>query len=119
TDGSEQAEKPMRILVVDDHADGANSLCMVLTVFGHDVRVARDGPHAFETIKTFEPEVAIVDIGLPGMSGYEVARKLRTLPATRGATLIALTGYGQDEDRRRALDAGFDHHLTKPVQPLD
>ena len=118
-EGVQRAVTPLRILVVDDHADGANSLQMVLARFGHEVRVAPDGAKALTAVKTFRPDVAIIDIGLPTMSGYEVARRLRTLPTTRDATLIALTGYGQDEDRRRALEAGFDHHLTKPVQPLD
>ena len=82
---------------------------------GHDVRVARDGPGALEAATIHEPEVAFLDIGLPGMSGYELARRLRSHPAMERALLVAMTGYGQQEDRRRSQEAGFDYHLVKPT----
>jgi PAS domain S-box-containing protein len=104
-----------RVLVVDDNVDSAESLAMLLKVNGHEVRVAYDGPAALLEAAAFMPEVVLLDIGLPGMSGYEVARKLRELPEAKGALLVAQTGWGQAEDRRRSKEAGFDHHLVKPV----
>lgn len=86
---------------------------------GHDVRVAHDGPAALEAAHAYRPEVVLLDIGLPGMTGYEVARRLRQEPPAGLALLIALTGYGQEEARRRSSEAGFDVHLTKPVDPAD
>ena len=82
---------------------------------GHEVRLAHDGPEALVEAAAFDPEVVLLDIGLPTMDGYEVARRLRADPATAGAALIALTGWGQQDDRRRSREAGFDHHLVKPV----
>jgi PAS domain S-box-containing protein len=108
-----------RILVVDDNEDVADSLALVLRLGGHDVRVAHDGPAALEAAHAYRPEVVLLDIGLPGMTGYEVARRLRQQPPAGLALLIALTGYGQEEDRRRSCEAGFDVHLTKPVDPAD
>jgi len=105
---------PMRILVADDNRDAADSLQRVLALFGHEVRVAYDGETAVRISGEFRPRVAILDIGMPGTDGYEVARSLRR---QGGVTLVALTGWGQDADRRRAADAGFDHHLIKPVDP--
>jgi two-component system CheB/CheR fusion protein len=84
---------------------------------GHEVQVAFSGPTALEAAAAFAPEVVLLDIGLPGLDGYEVARSLRQQRRTAKATLVALTGYGQEEDRRLAREAGFDHHLTKPVDP--
>jgi len=102
-----------RILVVDDNHDSAESLALLLELQGHDVRTAFTGPAAIETASAFRPEIVLLDIGLPGMDGYEVARRLRAdLGRVR---LIALTGYGRDEDRDRSREAGFDHHLVKPV----
>jgi len=103
------------ILVVDDNRDAADSLALLLGLEGHEVRVAYAGRAALQTANEFTPDVAVLDLGLPDMSGYEVARQLRQNPALTGITLIALTGWGQQEHRRRALDAGFDHHVTKPV----
>src|SRR5207249_1563474 len=108
---------PRRILVVDDTVDAAESLAKLLELTGHDVRTARDGPAALEAARIYRPEVVLLDIGLPGMDGYEVARRLRKQPATEHVRLVALTGYGQAEDRRRSREAGFDHHLVKPVDP--
>lgn len=104
-----------RILIVDDNVDTAESLGMLLGLEGHVVRVAHDGPSALRAAEEFRPEVVLLDIGLPRMDGYQVARHLRERPETATAALVALTGYGQDEDRRRTRDAGFDAHLLKPV----
>jgi two-component system, OmpR family, response regulator len=110
---------PYRVLVVDDNDDSAASMAMLLQIYGHDARVANDGERCLEVAREFAPHAVVLDIGLPGMDGYEVARRLRELPQTREALLIALTGYGHAEDRRRALEAGFNHHLVKPVDPND
>ena len=107
------------VLVVDDNDDSAASMAMLLQIYGHDARVANDGERCLEVAREFAPHAVVLDIGLPGMDGYEVARRLRELPQTREALLIALTGYGHAEDRRRALEAGFNHHLVKPVDPND
>jgi PAS domain S-box-containing protein len=106
-----------RALVVDDNVDAADSLALLLRLGGYDVRTANDGPTALEIVPELRPEIVLLDIGLPGMNGYEVARQLRLMPACQGAVLIALTGYGQAEDRRRSQEAGIDHHLVKPVDP--
>jgi signal transduction histidine kinase len=106
-----------RILVVDDNVDSAESLAMVLRVTGHQVRTAHDGAEALEVAAQFAPEIVLLDIGLPKMNGYEVARVLRSRYPDRDILIVALTGYGQEEDRRRSREAGFDHHLVKPVQP--
>ena len=113
--GDVKNSTPRRILVVDDYPRVAETLMRMLAVVGHDVRMARDGPSALAEFSTFQPEVVVLDIGLPGMDGYEVARRLRNDPAAAPVTLIAVTGYGQKEDQLRARQAGFDHHLTKPV----
>lgn len=105
----------LRILVVDDNVDSAESWGTLLGILGHEIRIAHDGPSALETSRGFRPDVVLQDIGMPGMDGYEVARRMRRDPATAGAMLVAITGYGRDEDRREARDAGFDHHLTKPA----
>ncbi|HZU36052.1 MAG TPA: response regulator [Gemmataceae bacterium] len=106
-----------RVVVVDDNKDGAESLAMLLEFWGHDVKIAHDGPSALKTVQAEAPEVVLLDIGLPGMDGYQVARRLRAGPQPNQAVLVALTGYGQDEDRRRTREAGFDYHLTKPINP--
>jgi PAS domain S-box-containing protein len=105
-----------RVLVVDDNRDAAESLALLLEVMEATVWVAFDGPAALEAVRRHLPEIAILDLGMPGMTGYDVARQLRADPATAGLTLIAVTGWGQEEDRRRTRDAGFDHHLVKPVE---
>jgi signal transduction histidine kinase/DNA-binding response OmpR family regulator len=104
-----------RVLVVDDNRDAAESLGLLLEVAGHQVRLCHDGPSALQAAEEYQPEVVLLDIGLPAMDGYQVARQLRARPTTRQALLVALTGYGQEEDLRRAREAGFDHHLVKPA----
>jgi PAS domain S-box-containing protein len=106
----------LRILVADDNADAADSLQRLLGIEGNDVRVAYDGLSALKAVGAFQPEVAVIDIEMPGLNGYEVARAIRDQQGS-SVTLVALTGWGQEGDRRRAIDAGFDHHLTKPVDP--
>jgi signal transduction histidine kinase/DNA-binding response OmpR family regulator len=108
--------KSRRILVVDDSRDSALSLAMLLRLLGNDVATAHDGPAALEVAQRFGPEIAFLDIGLPGMDGFELARRLRTLPGLRKVRLAALTGYGSAEDRRRSQEAGFDRHLVKPME---
>ena len=103
-----------RVLVVDDQTDTAQSLAELLEIWGHEVRVGYDGPSAVELALEFNPDVVLLDIGLPLMNGYEVARRLREMTGQE-LMLVAMTGYGQEEDRRRALEAGFDLHMTKPV----
>ncbi len=109
--------KPLRILVVEDNRDSADSLCLMLGLWGYDVMVAYSGPDGVQAAKQYQPDVVLCDIGLPGLDGYGVARQLRDSSATAKARLIAVTAYGQDEDRRRSYEAGFERHLIKPVDP--
>jgi PAS domain S-box-containing protein len=109
----------LRVLVADDNADAAESLAAVLRVAGHDVRVAGDGQEAVELAASFRPAVALLDIGMPRLNGYEAAQRIRGQDGGRGMLLIAVSGWGQQQDRRRAFEAGFDHHLTKPAQLED
>jgi PAS domain S-box-containing protein len=111
------APRSRRVLVVDDNHDAAQSLAMMLRVMGHDTQTAFDGLEAIQAAGTFRPDVVLLDIGLPRMDGYEVARQIRRRDWGKTMLLIALTGWGQDEDKERAKAAGFDHHLTKPVDP--
>lgn len=104
-----------RILVIEDNIDSAKTTQMLLELQGHQVQVAYGGLYGIEAAQTFKPEVIILDIGLPGMDGYEVARRLRKLPGTEKTLLIALSGYGQAEDIQKSIEAGFDHHLVKPA----
>jgi CheY-like chemotaxis protein len=104
----------IRVLVVDDNVDAAEMLADALRGFGHDVAVAHDGPQGLEVARELRPDVALLDIGLPVMDGYELAKKLRDAFGPR-LRLLAVTGYGQDADRDRSRDAGFDVHLVKPV----
>lgn len=108
---------PRRVLVADDSRDGAETLAMLLRLEGHDVRVAHDGLEALNVLREYHPDVALLDIGMPSMNGYEIVGAIRGEPWRRRATLVAITGWGQDEDKRRAKAAGFDVHLTKPVEP--
>jgi DNA-binding response OmpR family regulator len=105
-----------RVLVVDDNRDAADSLAMMLALSGHEVTTAHDGEGALQHRDAFDPDVVLLDIGMPGMNGYEVARRWREAGGMR-TLIVALTGWGQEDDKRRALEAGFDHHLTKPVDP--
>ena len=107
--------EPQRILVADDNYDAAEALTLQLQLAGHEVRTAHDGVEAVELAKTFDPDIVLLDLGMPKMDGYEVARQLRLSPTTSRAKLIALTGWGQQQDRDRTADAGFDAHLVKPV----
>jgi PAS domain S-box-containing protein len=108
---------PTRVLVVEDHEDARASLRLLLSLDGHEVEEAEDGHVAFEKIMAWRPDVALVDIGLPGLDGYALARAVRAAPGGKGLFLVALTGYGQPQDRKRAIEAGFDAHLVKPVEP--
>lgn len=104
-----------RILVVDDNEDQAHSLGMLLTVLGHETRMAFDGLTAVEAAIEFRPEFALIDIGIPGIDGLEVARRIRSMPHLQKTVLVAQTGWGLDDDRARSRTAGFDHHLIKPL----
>jgi CheY-like chemotaxis protein len=114
--GPEDALPPRRVLVVDDNRDAADSLGMLLEVLGAEVRVARDGAEALEAYSAYDPAVVLLDIGMPGMDGYEVARRIRAQHPGPRPTIVALTGWGQENDRREARDAGFDQHLVKPAE---
>ena len=105
------------VLIVEDNADAREGLCLLLTYAGHEVETAEDASSGLEKLRTFQPEIALIDIGLPGVDGYALARMARQTPDSAATYLVALTGYGQAEDRQKALSAGFDAHLTKPVDP--
>jgi CheY-like chemotaxis protein len=104
-----------RILVVDDSADSASMLCALLEISGNTVITSNTGHDAIASATRFHPEIVFLDIGLPDMTGYEVAARLRRLPGMTGVKLVALTGYGQEKDKQDAKAAGFDHHLVKPI----
>ena len=106
-----------RVLVVDDNCDAATSLATMLRMMGHETLTAHDGGSALEVAATRRPQVVLLDIGMPGMSGYEVATQIRRSSWGQAITLVALTGWGQEEDRKRSREAGFDEHLVKPVHP--
>ena len=106
-----------RVLVVDDNRDAADSLRLLLDLYGYETAVAYSGPDGVQAAERWQPDVVLCDIGLPGLDGYGVARRLRGNPATAKARLIAMTASGQDEDRRRSREAGFEQHLVKPVGP--
>lgn len=105
------------VLVVDDNVDAAESLALILEMSGYSTVCAFDGPSALDAAERCDPHAIVLDIGLPGMTGYEVAQKLREHSRFRDTMIIAVTGYGQDEDRRKSAQAGFDQHLVKPVSP--
>ena len=113
--GETEKLKPLRILVVDDNADTAEMLASLLTIEGHDVIVANCGCAAIDLALSRVPDIALVDIGMPGMDGHEVAKRLRQEPTLKDMTLVAVTGYGQQEDVQKSREAGFDQHLVKPV----
>ncbi|WP_322043472.1 ATP-binding protein [Paraburkholderia sp. J67] len=106
-----------RVLVVDDNRDAAESLALLLSISGHDVRVAHAGEQALALAAVFRPQTVLLDLGMPGLSGYDVARALRAMPDSAEMVVVALTGWGQDEDRRKTVAAGFDWHITKPADP--
>lgn len=114
---SEMVLVPRRVLIVDDNHDAAESTALIVSASGHTVEVAYDGPMALNIAANFKPEVALLDIGLPGMDGYELARRLRSLPGMEKALLVAISGYGTEDDRRASEEAGLDCHLVKPVDP--
>jgi signal transduction histidine kinase len=107
----------LRILVADDNEDAADTLAMLLEVLGHSVELAHDGEAAVAAASAFDPQLVLLDIGMPKLNGYEACRKIRELPGGAAMTLVAITGWGQPEDRRRSREAGFDQHLVKPVDP--
>ena len=104
----------LRVLVVDDNVDAATALATLVRESGHDVRTAHDGPTGLQAALDYLPNVALLDIGLPGLNGFEIAKQLRQQITFKNAVLVALTGYGQDSDRLRSQEAGFDHHVVKP-----
>jgi CheY-like chemotaxis protein len=117
--GQDNGIRACRMLVVDDNRDGADLMAVLLRLQGHEVEVAHDGYCALEIAAKFEPEVVLLDIGLPGLNGYDVAKQLRQMKLRRPQCLIAMTGYGSDEDRQRTEEAGFDHHIVKPIEPAE
>lgn len=108
-----------RVLVADDNTDSAGSMAMILRILGHDARTAHDGLEVVAVATAFRPDVILLDIGMPELDGYEVCRRIRGEPWGSSISIIALTGWGGEEDRRRSLEAGFDHHLVKPVDPIE
>ena len=105
------------MLVVDDNRDASETMAMLLGLWGHEVRSAADGPAALEAAASQPPDVVLLDISLPGMSGYEVAQRMRANPALQASVLVAMTGHGQAEDKKETRSAGFAYHLVKPVEP--
>ena len=114
-----QQNPPRRIVVADDNEDSAQRFAMLLSLSGHEVRIAHDGEQALDAVRDFRPDVAFLDIGMPRLSGYEVAEAVRAEPWGRDVILIAVTGWGQADDKVRARSAGFDQHLVKPIDPSD
>ena len=114
-----QQNPPRRIVFADDNEDSAQSFAMLLSFSGHEVRIAHDGEQALDAVRDFRPDVAFLDIGMPRLSGYEVAEAVRAEPWGRDVKLIAVTGWGQPDDKVRAQSAGFDQHLVKPIDPTD
>jgi CheY-like chemotaxis protein len=110
-------DRPRKVLIAEDHEDSAQGMAHMLKMWHHDVRVVNNGPEALSAAREFMPDVLLLDIGLPGLDGYEVAKELRKQPMFRETPIFALTGYGSEEDRKRAADAGFSSHLVKPVDP--
>jgi CheY-like chemotaxis protein len=114
---AEKAAMALRILIVEDHYDTADTLRRLLELFGYDVKVAYSGPEGLVLARDWLPDFALCDIGLPGLSGWELARELRQDPKTAKMHLLAITGYGSERDRQRSKEAGFERHLVKPVDP--
>ena len=116
TETGQPTTRPLRVLVVDDNEDTVLSFSMLLKASGHDVRTAHDGSTAEQAALDYRPDVVLLDIGLPGLNGYEVAKRIRQHPDLKNVVLVALTGYGLDSDRQTSLQAGFNHHLVKPAR---
>jgi len=114
--GRDAQPRGQQVLIVEDNKDAADSMAMLLRLWGHEVRTARDGLSGLKAALSYRPQVVFLDIGLPGLDGYAVAKRLRS-ELGQEVRLVAMTGYGQEEDRRRAQQAGFDAHLVKPVDP--
>ena len=114
---SSPATRKRRILIVDDNEDAREGLHLLLAYAGHEVETSENASGALDKLRTFQPEIALIDIGLPGVDGYALARMARQTPEARATCLVAVTGYGRAEDRQKALAAGFDVHMTKPVDP--
>ena len=114
-ESGQPATRPLRVLVVDDNKDTVLTFAILLKASGHDVRTAYDGPTGLEAALEYRPDVALLDIGLPGLNGYEIAKRMRQEPTLQNAVLVALTGYGQETDRETSRQAGFNHHLVKPA----
>lgn len=112
---SHREVQPRRVLIIEDNIDQAQMLAALLTLWGHEVKMAHEGAAGIELAQEFLPDVALVDLGLPGVSGYEVARRMKAHPKLKHIRLIAQTGWGQAQDRQRPREAGFDHHLLKPL----
>lgn len=108
---------PLRVLVVDDNVDTAESLSWLLQSYGHDVRIAHSGLGAVDAARDFRPAAILLDVGLPDIDGFEVARRIRATPGLDRTVLVAATGYSRDRDRVRATEAGFDHYMVKPFDP--
>jgi CheY-like chemotaxis protein len=117
TSDTETVAERRRVLVIEDNADAQLSMKYLLEMWGHEVAVAGDGPTGVDSALSLHPDITLVDIGLPEMDGYEVARRIRNAPGGEQMMLVALTGYGTPEERSRAMQAGFDVHLVKPVEP--
>ncbi len=116
-EGTTSTPGVLRVLVADDNRDTAESLALMLEMKGHEVRTAFDGEEAFHAAESFRPDVALLDVGMPGASGHAVAQRIREAPWGARMVLVAQTGWGHEEDRQKTMDAGFDHHLVKPVSP--
>ncbi len=115
--GDQQTRFSRRILIVDDNEDSANSLAVFLQLLGNETHTAFDGVEAVEKAAALQPDVVLLDIGMPKLNGYEAARRIRAQPWGEHMVLVAITGWGQDQDRRQALEAGFDSHMVKPIDP--
>jgi CheY-like chemotaxis protein len=109
----------LSILVVDDNRDSAETITLMVEMWGHAARTVHDGPAAVDACLQFRPDVVLLDIGLPGMNGFEVARRLREQEGMDNLLLVAMTGYGQEEDRQLSREAGFNHHMVKPIEPAE
>jgi CheY-like chemotaxis protein len=116
-DEASTAATPRKLLIADDNSDAAESLAMLLRLEGHEVTVVANGRQAVRATAEVQPEFALLDIGMPDMDGYEVARQLRRIQLPSKLTLIAVTGWGREGDKARASEAGFDYHFTKPIEP--